>query len=63
MGFIPAFIKGQLGYIGAHAIVIFLFLFYYIIIPDYWFLCTFFTIIIWGGVSIYLSIKKERSGG
>lgn len=63
MRFIPKFITGSVGYIGAHAIIIFLFLFYYFIFPDYWFLCTFFTVIIWGGVSVYFAIRKERSGG
>ncbi|PZL85666.1 hypothetical protein FJP62_10530 [Pantoea vagans] len=60
MRFFSAFIRGQLGYISAHVIAICLFLFYYFVIPDYWFLCTLLTIVTGGAISIYRATKNKK---
>lgn len=60
MGFLNWLFKDQIGYISAHVVVVFLFVFYYFLIPDYWFLSSLLTVVVWGAISIYLSARKKK---
>lgn len=61
MTFFSSFFKELLGDAAVYAVVIFLFVFYYFVVPDYWFLCSFFTIIAWGAFRIFISARSKKS--
>lgn len=52
--------RGVLEDLIAHAVVIFLFIFYYFVFPDYWFLCSLLTIIAAGAIKIFRSHKEKK---
>ena len=58
--FLQRFLKDTVSYLSITAIVVLLFLFYYFVIPDYWFLCSVLTIIIAAAVEIYLYSQKKN---
>lgn len=58
MTFLSAFFKELLEDLSVYVIVIFLFVFYYFLVPDYWFLCSILTIIVWGAFRIFMSGRK-----
>jgi len=62
MGFITTFIKDQLGYIGAHAIVIFLFCFTILLFPIIGFYVH-FSQLLFGVVSVYIFPLKRKGPG
>ena len=61
MNFLLSFFKYFFCYISIYIVVILLFVFYYFTIPGYWFLCSVLTIIIFGGVKVFLSVCKKKS--
>lgn len=58
------FLKDALSYLCVCIVVVLLFVFYYFIVPDYWFLCSIFTIIIVGIFDVFFfsgnKIKKKK---
>ena len=58
MTFLSAFFKELPEDLSVYIIVIFLFVFYYFFVPDYWFLCSILTIIAWGAFRIFMSVRK-----
>lgn len=58
MSFLSAFFKEILEDLIAYAIVIFLFVFYYFVVPDYWFLSGLMTIFVVGAVRFFRVYKK-----
>jgi len=59
--FLQRFLKDTFSYLSITAIVVLLFLFYYFVIPDYWFLCSVLTIVIAAAVEIYLYCQKKSN--
>lgn len=60
MKFFSVLFRGVLEDLIAHAVVIFLFVFYYFVFPDYWFLCSFLTIIVAGAIKVFRSYKAKK---
>lgn len=58
MNLLFVFFKDVASYFSVSVIVVFLFVFYYFIIPDYWFLCSILTIILGGGIRVFLLSKR-----
>lgn len=58
--FVNIFIKDTVSYLSTILYVILLFLFYYLIIPEYWFLCTLLTIIAFGALKILYFAKRKN---
>jgi len=58
--FLQSFFRDTASYLSISVIVVLLFLFFYFVTPDYWFLCSVFTIIIAAVVEIYLFSKKKK---
>lgn len=60
MRFFSSFFKEILEDLTVYAVVIFLFVFYYFVVPDFWFLCSLLTILIVGAIKIYKAHKKNN---
>ena len=56
------FFKEILNDLKVYVIIISLFTFYYFAIPEYWFLCSIVTIIIYGIIKIVIASKKSNKG-
>ncbi|RTF49606.1 hypothetical protein, partial [Serratia marcescens] len=55
--FFSSFFKEILEDLTVYTVVIFLFVFYYFVVPDFWFLCSLLTILIAGAIKIYKAHK------
>lgn len=55
-----AFLKEFFSGIFVNIVIVLLFIFFYFFIPDYWFLCSLLTLIIYGCVDVFLYQKKKR---
>ncbi|KLE94894.1 hypothetical protein YA22_07930 [Klebsiella aerogenes] len=58
MSCLSSFFKETINNLKVYVIIISLFTFYYFAIPEYWFLCSIFTIIIYGIIKIVIASKK-----
>lgn len=59
MSFFSSFFKEILEDLTAYAVIIFLFVFYYFVVPDFWFLCSLLTILIFGVVNVFRAYKNK----
>ncbi|AXF75142.1 hypothetical protein AV903_01855 [Erwinia tracheiphila] len=59
MRLLSLFFKEILEGLTVYAIVMFLFVFYYFVVPDYWFLCSLLTILIFGAIRFF-RVHKNR---
>lgn len=59
MRFLSSFFKEILEDVTVYTVVIFLFVFYYFVVPDFWFLCSLLTILIVGAIKFYRAHKKN----
>ncbi len=57
--FFSRFFKEMFSGVITNVIVILLFVFFYFTIPDYWFLCSLFTVIVYVCIDIYAYHKKK----
>jgi len=60
MSMFSSFFKEILEDLTVYAVVVFLFVFYYLVFPDYWFLCSLLTILIFAAVKIFRVCIKNR---
>lgn len=58
MSMFSSFFKEILEDLTVYAVVVLLFVFYYLVVPDYWFLCSLLTILIFAAVKILRAYKK-----
>lgn len=59
MSLLSSFFKEILEDLTVYTVVIFLFVFYYFVVPDYWFLCSLLTILIFGAVKVFRAYKNK----
>lgn len=59
MSMFSSFFKEILEDLTVYAVVVLLFVFYYLVVPDYWFLCSLLTILIFAAVKILRAYKKQ----
>ncbi|SCC57049.1 hypothetical protein GA0061070_10395 [Kosakonia oryziphila] len=59
MRFLSSFFKEILEDLTVYTVIIFLFIFYYFVVPDFWFLCSLLTILIAGAIKVYRAHKKN----
>ncbi|RNT35249.1 hypothetical protein B9037_005805 [Klebsiella aerogenes] len=62
MSCLSSFFKEILNDLKVYVIIISLFTFYYFAIPEFWFLCSIFTIIIYGVIKIVIASRKSNKG-
>lgn len=58
MRFFSSFFKEILEDLTVYTVIILLFVFYYFVFPDFWFLSSLLTILIYGAIKIYKAHKK-----
>ena len=59
MSFFSWLFKEILEVLTIYVINILLFVFYYFVVPDYWFLCSLLTFVIFSAINIYCAYKKK----
>jgi len=59
MSLLSSFFKEILEDLTVYTVVIFLFVFYYFVVPDYWFLSSLLTILIFGAVKVFRAHKNK----
>jgi len=55
-----SFLKEFFSGVFTNIVVVLLFVFFYFFIPDYWFLCSLLTLIIYGCVDVFIYKKKRK---
>nr|WP_244316914.1 hypothetical protein [Mixta theicola] len=59
MNFLSSFLKELIDDLKVYVIVISLFVFYYFVVPKYWFLCSVITVVVWGAFKIFF-LKRNK---
>lgn len=59
MSFFSSFFKEILEDLTVYAVIILIFVFYYLVVPDYWFLCSLLTILIFGAIKVFRAHKNK----
>lgn len=59
MSFFSFVFRGLKEYFLIEVLVLVVFIFYFFVFPEYWFLCSFFTFVIGGGVYLFTGNNKK----
>lgn len=59
MRFLSFIFRGLCDYFIPQILILAVFVFYFFIVPDYWFLCSFFTFIIGSGIYLFIGYKNK----
>lgn len=59
MSFFSSFFKEILEDLTVYTVIILLFVFYYFVVPEYWFLCGLLTILIFGAIKVFRTYKNK----